>query len=75
MFELKLAESYTMSVSVTNSSTGESVNGCHAITTDGDKTLMTFSFPQPGTYKVTFFLRRPGASKSVSCGEFLVRRE
>lgn len=74
--ELKLAESYSMSVSVTNSSTGESANGCYAIKQDDKKgTVLTFSFPQPGTYKVTFFPHRPGASKSTSCGEFLVRRE
>ncbi|MCR5621772.1 MAG: hypothetical protein K6G18_07930 [Treponema sp.] len=73
--ELKLAESYSMSVSVTNSSTGENVRGCYAIKTDGDKTMLTFIFPQPGTYKVTFFPYKLGASKSTSCGEFLVRRE
>lgn len=73
--ELKLAESYSLNASVSNLSTGETLNRCCTSKPDGDKTILTFSFPQSGTYKVTFFPYRPGASKSVSCGEFLVRRE
>ena len=73
--ELTLADSYSLSASVTNPTTGEKLNGCCAIKPDSDKTVMTFSFPQSGIYKVNLFARKSGDSKSNWCGEFLVKRE